>query len=219
MKTRQATEMLKTDKKEADLQPLSENGGAQNISDSEKCRRQNPEHGKTEFVIRLKNGDSQAFTDLFNSYKDKLMRFLLRMTDSCEDAEDIVQDIFVKIFLERESLDKINNLDAYMFKMAKNRAIDFVRKFAKEETFTSDINITVESPEDMLLEREKQLTLQEAVDLLSPQQKRIYKAHREQGKPLKDIAIKMKLSLSTVQNTMNKALKNIYNYLNKKNLQ
>jgi RNA polymerase sigma factor (sigma-70 family) len=71
-----------------------------------------------------------------------------------------------------------------------------------------------ETPEDILIDKHQ--IFQEAVNRLSPQQKKIYKYHYEQGKPLKNIAKETNLSLSTVQNHMNQEIKNIRKYLAKK---
>jgi RNA polymerase sigma-70 factor (ECF subfamily) len=170
-------------------------------------------------LSRLKNGEQEAFKLLFYSYKDKLFGFLMRITGSVEESKDIVQDVFMKIWQDRKSLSEIKNLNAYIFKIAQNRMIDNIRKFSHEKICLSDIHANIEEadikPDDLFFEKEKQLIFQEAVNQLSSQQKTIYRLHREEGKLLKDIALEMNISLSTVQNHMNRALKNIHNYLAK----
>ncbi|MDR3246641.1 MAG: RNA polymerase sigma-70 factor [Prevotellaceae bacterium] len=174
---------------------------------------------ETELVARVKNGDTQAFTLLFYSYKDKLSGFLLNLTGSADESKDIVQDVFMKIWQDRENIDKIKNFNAYIFKSAQNRMIDNLRKFSRERfslTDLDDANImeeNTEKPDEIFFEKEKRLIFQDAVNKLSAQQKKIYQYHREQGKLLKDIAQEMNLSLSTVQNHMNKAIKNIREYI------
>jgi RNA polymerase sigma-70 factor (ECF subfamily) len=170
-------------------------------------------------LIRLKNGDGQAFFILFNLYRSKLLCFLFRMTGSIEDAEDIVQDTFIKIWSERETLDKINNLNAYIFKVAQNRMLEMLRKFPPNKIFPldSDSNNSPvdETPENIFLKQEKQLIFQKAIDRLSLQQKNIYILHYEQEKLLKDIAKELNISLSAVQNAINKANKNMLKYIEK----
>jgi RNA polymerase sigma-70 factor (ECF subfamily) len=172
---------------------------------------------ETELVARMKEGDTQAFSLLFYSYKDKLLGFLLHLTGSADEAKDIIQDVFLKIWIDRENLDNIKNLNAYIFKIAQNRMIDNLRKFSRERFPLSDLTDVMEDstekPDEIFFEKERHLIFQEAISQLSAQQKKIYQSHREQGKLLKDIALEMNLSLSTVQNHMNRAIKNIREYI------
>jgi RNA polymerase sigma-70 factor (ECF subfamily) len=174
---------------------------------------------ETELVARVTEGDTQAFSLLFYSYKDKLLGFLLNLTGSVDESKDIIQDVFLKMWIDRENITKIKNLNAYIFKTAQNRMIDNLRKFSRERfslNDLSDINImedNKEKPDEIFFAKENRLIFQEAISQLSDQQKKIYQSHREQGKLLKDIAQEMNLSLSTVQNHMNKAIKNIREYV------
>jgi RNA polymerase sigma-70 factor (ECF subfamily) len=209
MKTKEKTKVH--DNVADDCQTAIVNNDVQNVSDIEKCSL----IGKTELVIRLKQGDERAFETLFYLYKNKILFFLLCKVNSIEEAEDIIQDVFMKLWIERENLDKISNLNTYIFKIAQNHMIDRFRKFSKGKTLLADIYFMNETPENILLYTEKQLLLQKAVSQLSPQQKNIYRLHYEQGRLLKDIAKEMHLSLSTVQNHINKMIKNIYKYFEK----
>jgi RNA polymerase sigma-70 factor (ECF subfamily) len=170
-----------------------------------------------ELLSLVKQGDQSAFRLIFDAYKDKLFGFLLRLTGSREEAEDIVQEVFMKIWKDRDNATQIKNLNAYIFKTAQNQMIDNLRKFSREQLSLSYIEIEVATkdiqPDDILFEKEKSRIFQEAVNQLTPQQKKIYQQHREQGIPLKDIANEMNLSLSTVQNHINRALKSIREYL------
>ncbi|GHS95214.1 DNA-directed RNA polymerase sigma-70 factor [Bacteroidia bacterium] len=177
------------------------------------------ESEEIELLSLVKEEDQHAFTSLFHAYKDKLLGFLLPITGSREESEDIVQDVFMKIWQDRKNAAKIKNPNAYIFKIAQNQMIDNLRKFSREKISLSDIETDVEEsnakPDNILFEKECRLLFQNAVNQLSSQQKKIYQYHREQGISLKEIAKEMNLSLSTVQNHMNKALKNIQNYLAK----
>jgi RNA polymerase sigma-70 factor (ECF subfamily) len=178
-----------------------------------------------EFAIRLKKGDPQSFTLLSDLYRDKLVRFVFRTIGSIEESKDIVQNVFKKIWIERENIDEQKNLNGYIFKIARNCTIDSFRKFSKEKFPASviisdiiiDIIVAKETPENILLHKEKRLICQEAINQLPSQQKKVCQLHYEQGKQLSDIAKEMKISLSTVQNHINKALKNIREYFAKKN--
>jgi RNA polymerase sigma-70 factor (ECF subfamily) len=188
-------------------------------SKDEKNRsRKNPEHEETELILRLKEGDHQSFEALYYLYKNRLLLFLVLKIRSTKEAEDILQDVFLKIWIERENLDKIISFNSYIFKITKNRMFDYFRKFSStstEEISSSDI-IIEESIENIFLKQEQQQILQEAVTHLPTQQKKICKLHYEQEIPLKDIAKEMNISISAVQNAINKANKNIRKYIAKK---
>jgi RNA polymerase sigma-70 factor (ECF subfamily) len=189
---------------------------ADSNSNKDVCCR-DPEY--KELVIRMKNGDSQACDSLFCLYKDKLLRYLC-LIKSIEDSEDIVQDVFIKIWNEKEKIDEQKNFKSYIFKIARNLAIDKRRKLSKEtHSPIEDIYSSGEDLEKNLLNNEKHQILKEALNLLSPQQKEIYELHHVQKKKLKlkEIAQKMNISVSAVQNAINKSNKKISEYFAKKN--
>jgi RNA polymerase sigma-70 factor (ECF subfamily) len=143
----------------------------------------------------------------------------LRFTGSIEDSEDIVQDVFIKIWSEKGNIDEQKNFKSYIFKIAKNLAIDKSRKLSKKtHSHIEDIYCSDEDPEKDLLDNEKHQLLQEALSLLSPQQKEIYLLRYGQTKKLelKVIAQKMNISVSAVQNAINKANKKVKEYFAKK---
>jgi RNA polymerase sigma-70 factor (ECF subfamily) len=90
--------------------------------------KMNVELSENQLLDRLRVGDQRAFTALFYAYKDKLYGFLLGITRSEERAHDLVQDIFLKLWKHRENLVDIDNLDAYLYSMAKNLAFDQLRR-------------------------------------------------------------------------------------------
>jgi RNA polymerase sigma-70 factor (ECF subfamily) len=189
------------------------------LSKNEENRsRNNSEHEETELILHLKKGDHKSFESLYCLYKDKLYNFLLSKTGSNDESKDIVQETFMKIWIEKENIDERKNFNGYIFKIAKNCMIDYYRKYSREKISLFDLYITKETPEDILIDKEKQLSLQDALNQLSPQQRKIYKLHYEQKKPLKEVANKMNLSLSTIQNHINMMIKNIIKYLAKKSI-
>jgi RNA polymerase sigma-70 factor (ECF subfamily) len=178
---------------------------------------------ETELILRLKEGDHKAFETLYCLYKNKLLFFLEHKFGLIEEAEDIVQEVFIKIWNEKDDIDKINNFNAYLFKIAKNSMIDYIRKYSKKNIMPLDIidnndsSIgTKETPETILMKQERQQIFQELINQLPPQQKKIYKLRYEQEKTVKNIAIEMNISFSAVQNAINKAHKNICKYFVKR---
>jgi len=184
---------------------------------NEKVKQQKREQ-EAELLLRLKQGDEKAFTQLFYAYKDKLFGFVLSITHSEEKAEDVVQDVFTKIWQNRNSIGAIENFNAYIFRITQNQAIDYLRQFSKETLAISALtkkqeHLTASTPVDMLLNKEINNQIENAISQLPPQQKKIYILHKEQGFKHEEIAQQLNLSLSTIQNHMGQALGNIRKHL------
>jgi RNA polymerase sigma-70 factor (ECF subfamily) len=179
-----------------------------------KYNKKETEQTEYELLIRLKKGDQQAFTVLFNAYKDKLYGFLLGIIKSEDKTDDLVQDIFLNIWQNRETLPEIKNIDAYLFTMAKNLAFDNLRRFAKEtlileELLQGDIDTEYANPENLFIEKELNEKIQEAVNQLPPQQQKIYRLRQQEGLRHEEIAKKLNLSVSTSKNASKQAIANL----------
>lgn len=175
------------------------------------------EYNESKLVSRLKMGDEKAFSLLFYRYKKKLFSFIFDLTQSELKAEDIVQDVFLKIWQNREHIAGADNFNAYVFRMAQNHAIDQLRKLSREIAIVNEFQENGKhisgDPEVMLLNKEIRQKIQEAVAQLPAQQKKVFVLHREQGLRHEEIAKEMNLSVSTVQNHLFRAVTNIRNYL------
>ncbi|WP_321332288.1 RNA polymerase sigma-70 factor [uncultured Bacteroides sp.] len=162
--------------------------------------------------------DEESFTSLFYLYKDKLYGFFLGLTHSPTKSEDLVQEVFMRIWQKREELTLIDNLNAYIYRAAQNHAIDQIRKRSNEILLFSDKylgnedNATAQTPLDLLLNKELSSALTEAIEQLPPQQKKVFTFHCIEGLPHEEIARLMDISVSTVQNHMRQALINIRTY-------
>jgi RNA polymerase sigma-70 factor (family 1) len=168
---------------------------------------------ETELLLRLQNGDEAAFASLFYAYKDKLLGFAFSFTHSEERAEDVVQEVFLKIWQSREKIAEVDNFNAFVYRIAQNYAIDELRRFSKETLslsshFTAD-EVVVNGPVEDLLNKEIRQKIDEAVSQLPPQQKIIYTLHNEDGFKYEEIASQLDLSVSTIRNHMSQAMRNI----------
>ncbi len=154
-------------------------------------------------------GDEDAFAQLFIAYKDRLFGFILRITNSKEIAEDVVQEIFLKIWMQKEKLSEIRNFNAFLFRAAQNHAINLLRRRAKEILILKEKQSEKTPPlapnEELHYKNTRQF-INKKVEELPPQQKTIYRLSREQNMKQKEIAERLGLSLSTVQNHLSRAL-------------
>jgi RNA polymerase sigma-70 factor (family 1) len=167
-------------------------------------------------VNRLAADDVVAFEALFNRYKDKLYSFLLQLGNSSSAAEDVLQDVFMKIWTRRHQLDKIDNFNAYLYRMAANQAINLMRRQSREIKILDELklfNIDDNGTAQALSEKEMQDVLQKALATLPPQQYKVFMLSREHGLKYEEIAKEMDISSATVRNHMVQALKKIRLYL------
>lgn len=88
------------------------------------------EKASKEIIRKLKDGDHNAFEHVYNIYVDKLYYFILKLLKSPEMAEELVQEIFIRIWLLRDTLNTELSFDAFLFKIARNLSINLIKKTA-----------------------------------------------------------------------------------------
>lgn len=158
-------------------------------------------------------GDKEAFRKLFHSYNKLLQPFVVKLTRSPQAAEEVLQEVFLKIWLHRERLTEVERPRAYIIRIVSNESMNYLRSQAKDYRLFEEIRplLVVESPspEEMLFYRETEVQLQEAVERLPLACRQIYRMSREQSKRIPEIATELNLSNSTVKNQLVKALKSI----------
>ena len=186
--------------------------------DLQKNMRPVPSHTDEQLLCLIKSGNEAAFTILFERYRSKLYYYLLRHTKSSEIAEEIVIDIFMKLWKGRELADKIQEPSAFFHKVGYYKALDFLRKTARREQLKQvyiDRAKTEEEklPDELLMDEEIKKLLIQAINQLPPQRKLIYQLSREKDLSHEQIAQVLNLSKSTVNNTLVSASRSISDYL------
>lgn len=169
-----------------------------------------------ELLSLLAQGDEIAFTKLFYSYKDKLYSFLIHVTGSPDAAQDVLQDVFLKVWKDRQVFVGVDNLNAYLFRMAQNHAINGLRRQSRTALILTEIareERADHTAETILSGKEVQALLQQAVGRLTPQQRQVFELSRNQGLKYEEIAAQLNISVSTVRNHMVQALKQIREYI------
>jgi len=168
--------------------------------------------------ISEKNSES-ALKSLYEYYYGKLMRFVLIYTKSEQVAEEIIGDVFLSIWENRKSIPEIKNFNAYIYTMAKNMSIDYLRKnklsFEKIEDIPFDLYFRTETtPEDDLISQEQIKRLDEAIETLPNQCKMAFKLIREDNLKYKDAAEVLNVSVKTLEAHMTKAIKMLRQAIN-----
>lgn len=162
-------------------------------------------------------GDEEAFTNLFYLYKHKLYSYTLRITESPELTQDMVQDVFLKLWKNRSQLDRVENFGAFILKMAQNQAVNAFKRMANETLILSkiqkEVNVFEAGPEENVEYKEVQHLINDVLKKLPPQQNLVFKLSREQGLKHNEIAQLLKISPYTVKNHLVVALQAIREYL------
>lgn len=177
-----------------------------------------PLNNEKELLRRVAGGDEIAFKILFDSFRGKLYHFINGMVKSRETAEEIVMDVFLKIWLSKDMVTDIDNFNAFLFRIAYNKSIDFLRAAAKDHTLNdllrNRIQLTDYSTADSkIMMEEYESLLREAISLLSPKRRQVYQLSREAGLSHGQIATTLKLSRHTVNNHIVESRRFIQSYL------
>lgn len=164
-----------------------------------------------EIFLRISQGDEAAFTEMFFHYTARIHPFIKKMTRSEEITEEIVQDVFVSLWRNREKLPEINNYTAYIFTIASNRTFNYLKTKAREivrlqELTKVEKSFTNVTEETIDLNESKDL-INKLVNRLTPQKKLIYQLTREQGLSHDEIAVQLNISKNTVKNHLVQTLK------------
>jgi RNA polymerase sigma-70 factor (ECF subfamily) len=165
-----------------------------------------------ELLIRLKNGDMLAFDQIYWLYSHKLFSFVFRILKDEAGADDVVQEVFVKIWESREKLGDYKLLNSYIFTIAYNNSIDLIRKKINNNKYLEHLKISAiinytPSIVSQIEFDELNNEVEKLISKLPERQKQVYLLHREEGLTYPEIAERLGISKNTVENHMVKALK------------
>lgn len=163
--------------------------------------------------------EKDKFSEIYSSYYPKLLRFAKEYVGNVEDAENLVQDTFMYLWNNSTFLGAVVNLNAFLFTLIKNRSIDFLRqKLRKGRVFyslleTMEYELNLEAleaiDENLMLDKNLEQTIQEAIRSLPEKCREIFILSRVEGLKYSEIAEKLHLSTSTVDNQIGIALKKL----------
>lgn len=176
-------------------------------------------YNEAEILKEVEEGKEAAFSMLIDHYSDQLGRFIFQITQRKEVAEEIVQDIFLKIWISRESLAEVRNFRNWLFVLAKNHALNALRSVVKERMIQEQVkleNLQTMQSNDIPTETDHQLSLVDAaIAGLPPQQRKAFLLSRRYGLKHKEIATSMHLSQETVKKYIQYAVQSIHRHVEK----
>jgi len=168
---------------------------------------------------KLKDGDLNSFNEIYFQYSPKIYVRLIRLVKDQTIAEEILQDVFTRIWLHREKIDPTKGFVSFLNHISDNLAMDFFRKVQRDkalqlEIWASAIELYYHTEEKLFL-KDKQQILSKAIDSLRPKRKEILMLNKFEDKSYKEIADLLGISVSTVSNQLVSALKDIKEYIQK----
>lgn len=170
-----------------------------------------------ELLQQVAHGDKNAFLRLFDLYKLRLFSFVLQMTHSRVDAEEIVQDVFTKLWESRDRLAGVEYPGKYIYTIARNKTLNHLTRLARDRRLLHQLWVNISqhdnATQEILQAQESQQLISKAVSLLSPQRQTIFQLSREQGYSHEEIAARLGLSKSRVKNILVEILKHLKDYL------
>jgi RNA polymerase sigma factor (sigma-70 family) len=172
------------------------------------------ESGDRHILRKVSEGDETAFKKLFFHWQPFLSIHMFRITGSKELTEEIVQDIFLKIWMTREILQTIENFKAYLIVVSRNQALNALRQLATQARKHKAWEIEQRNPGVITDPSSFYYTMiDEAIDRLSSRQREIYLMHRHQHLTYQEIADRLKLSRETIKTHLQQAITNITKYI------
>lgn len=168
-------------------------------------------------LLQISEGDEDAFKQLFREHVSILRSFVIRFTKSAFGCEEVIQNTFIRVWLNREKLESVSNVRSWLFKYASNECLNYLRsqkKYSRMEGVDDEVYSIpdLNTIQTIRINEIKKLVAQ-AVAQLSEQRKRIYLLSRNEGMTIPEIALALQISPNTVKNALVISLKQIREYL------
>ena len=170
-------------------------------------------------ITSLKKGDITSFDKLFAKYSEKLYLFAIRYLKKQEDAEGLVQDVFIKVWEKRIELKEDLSFKSFLFTIAYNTIIDHFRKCSKEKECLEYFRKTLDFYDNEVEKKAEYSELEElalkSIEKLPPKRKLIYQLSRQEELTNREIAERLKISIKTVEYHISLAIKFLKEQLEK----
>ena len=174
-------------------------------------------HDERELLSLLKQGNEQAFEKIYKVYSSRLFGNVFKMVKSESTTQEILQDVFIKIWNNRASIDLDKSFRSYLFRIAENKVYDFFRKASRDKKIQAQLFATAteeyEHIETMIHRKENDLLLKKAIESLSPQRQQVFRLIKLDNKSYEEVSRLMGISVSTISDHIVKANKAIREFI------
>lgn len=165
----------------------------------------------SELIKCIREGDERAFSEVFRTYAEPLIRYAATMLKDEDDAADIVQQLFVSIWDKKGLPDIHVSLKSYLYRSVHNHCLNKLKQMKVREGYANDVQAVsdglIPGVHDIIENKEMGSRIQAALDTLPEQCRRIFSMSRLEQRKYQEIADQLGLSAKTVENQMGKALK------------
>jgi len=176
----------------------------------------------SELANMIKSGQLKAFDLLYERYSQNLYRFARSLLKNHEDAEEVVQEVFYRVWNKRKDLSGRKSFQSFLFTIAYNVTIDQLRKRINDQKYEQFLINQAQrnflNPEDDLEFQDLKNEVEKAIHELPEKRKQIYMMSREEGLSYKEIALRKSIKVKTVENHINLALRHIRKRLGAKEI-
>ncbi len=161
-----------------------------------------------DILMRIAEGDAAAFREVFDLYYPKVLAFMAAYARTRGDAEDLAQNVFVKLWTARQTLPGIRSFGAYLFRMSRNAALDYCKKnrllFDLDESYPEEQTVALD--EDYFA-REIRQRMERQIAAMPEKRRQVITMSRIEGLSNDEIAAALGISKKTVENHINAALR------------
>lgn len=173
--------------------------------------------GDEQLLEMMTKGSKKAFEELYIRYKKKLHSFCYFLLKSSDVAEDVVQDVFVTVWHNREKINTHQSFSSYLYTITRNKTLNELRSERSTERLDEiaegqQVLFSDDNTDATIILKEYEILLQQAIDLLPEERRRIYRMSREEGLTYKDIGECLGISHYTVQAHISSSVQFIRSY-------
>ncbi|MBN9386340.1 MAG: RNA polymerase sigma-70 factor [Chitinophagaceae bacterium] len=162
-------------------------------------------------------GSEKAFRTLYDAYFNRLSAYIFKFFKSSVATEEIIQEVFLKIWVHRTELAEVENFQAYILFITRNKTIDHLRRLARESSLMKELADRLQTNsnpvEHEMNSADIKTLIAGALAELSPQKGKIFHLSKNEGLGPDEISRVMQLSKSTVKNHLSETLRHIRRYL------
>ncbi len=163
---------------------------------------------------RWLRGDEEAFDILYRRHVMTVLRLIAQKTGCTQTARELTQDVFMELYLQKETLEGVANLKAYLFSMAKHKVLNYYRRQLVQEKYRQSVlsqggQDTTASVVEVLEEKELLRIVTDKIASLPPKCREVFLLSREEKLTYSAIARRMSISENTVDQHIRKALRSI----------
>jgi RNA polymerase sigma-70 factor (ECF subfamily) len=160
--------------------------------------------------IAYQNLDKQLFEQLFREYFSHLSNFALSYVNDLDTAKEIVQEVFINLWNNKDSITSDKSVKSYLYTSVRNRCLNYIRDHKKFRSYVLDVEIEDADQvfeNNSISQTETQIKIQQALSKLPEKCKQVFELSRFEELKYKEIAEKLGISIKTVEGQVSKALK------------